>query len=259
MVFKIFGGDDKENKNVEFLRNNLYGDWIYINNEYLNTFNEILEKTVKKLGIKRFENYFVEINFDDRLKNILYVKGFIESSDDRPINQFSFEHNFQKIMKGFGTANINFIKILKYCNKFYVFFNIDLMLKKVKKQKKGKLLPLLLPPSGLSLSEIPYEINDMFKKLIERNGNLNCSNISTELFESLAKIDATCRLVSSELNKTQLNDTFKYFSLKNSEPKIDIKKNNPNTFELIIYIPDFSYTTLVPLTWDRISQITTLC
>ncbi|MBP1357829.1 MAG: hypothetical protein JZD40_05005 [Sulfolobus sp.] len=258
MIFKIFSNDAKNEKPTMFLQNNFYGEWIYINNDHLNTLNEILIKAVKKIGIKKYENYYIEINFDDKLKSLMYVKGFVKS-EGYPVNQLSFEHALKKNINDYGTANINVIKILRYCDEIYIFFNLDIIIKKFKKPKRGKLVPMLLPPSGLSSSEIPYNVDDLFRKLVERNGNLNCNNISTELFENIAKVDATCRSISTEINKQQLADAFKYFSSKNSEPKLDIKKNSSTGFQILIYLPNFNYKTLIPLVWDKITQFTALC
>ncbi|WP_338600661.1 hypothetical protein V6M85_12390 [Sulfolobus tengchongensis] len=246
LIFDIFKRDKNDDIKDPFYADD-YGEWLVIShNKPLIFISNLLQKSVKKAGLKNYDFYVIQYSEDEKIKNLASVKGMIASNGNIK------ELDLANAIKSSSSNNlaIGEIKIfkLKICGTLFIFFHIDVIVRNLKETKGN--VKLLFPPSGVSLYDIPYTLQSLMKSVIERNLGVSCniSEIDTGDGTKL-KVIAECRIQQALDSIEPLRKALEYFSL--SEPKISLNRQNTRQIELQIFINQLKTRTLIPLIWDR--------
>jgi hypothetical protein len=235
--------------------NDELGEWLLINNKYLAVFSKYLDKISKLENVKIKEKYIISYNNFEYMKNILSIKGLFI------INQNIGKINFEKSLnydQNISTS-VNILEKIKICNEYYIFYDIDTIIKNIKNYNIYS--KVLIPPLGINNNEIPLEINQLFKIMIESVVKTTCEDTLFDIDASnlITKITSICRNYNFNINELDFYIIFSYFSRNYKNIKINFKRINLNSIEINILIPEFKMKSLIPLVWSNITRIPISC
>ncbi|MEM0068436.1 MAG: hypothetical protein QXD56_06950 [Saccharolobus sp.] len=246
MIFDVFKRNkDNEIKNPFYVDD--YGEWIIVShNRVLLFVVSLLYKSIKKAGLKNYDLYIVQFTEDEKIKNLVNIKGMITASGN--VKELDLANTIKSSLESSGIVGEIKVFKLKICNTFFIFFYMD-FIAKVIKEVKGH-VKLLFPPSGISLYDIPYTFQSLLKILIEKNLGTSCSISDIDVGDGTRlKLVAECKIQQSIETIEPLRKALSYFSL--TEPKISINRVNTRQIELQIFINQLKTRALIPLIWDR--------
>ncbi|AWR97728.2 hypothetical protein DFR86_09330 [Acidianus sulfidivorans JP7] len=237
-MFDIF----KREKTKESYTVDELGEWIIIsNNSRLSLLYRLIERSVKKLGIKSFNLYIIHFSEDHEIRNLFSVKGFIRTKNI--LRESDFIHKLSEILSEYGILGEIDSSKLRFCNVNYIFFRFDILIKKNKKAKAN--VKVLLPPLGVKSIRIPYTSKELFKDIFENDSSSICSPNLDLKDDKNAKIVALC---SDNIDLENLKYALSYFT---KDFNISFKYSGVRNLEIQVNIKDFNKYALIPLLWDN--------
>ncbi|MDT7862285.1 MAG: hypothetical protein RRA45_08745 [Saccharolobus sp.] len=246
VIFDIFKKDKDEEIKEPFYTDD-YGEWIIIShNKFLIFISSLIYKSIKKAGLKNYDLYIIQYIEDEKIKNLINIKGMITASGN--VKELDLANIIKSSLGSNGIVGEIKVFKLKLCNSLFVFFNIDYMLKNLK-EVKGH-VKLLFPPIGVDLYNIPYSFQSLLKSIIEKNLGINCNISDVDIGDGTRlKLIAECKIQQTLDSIDQLKKALEYFSV--TEPKISVNRVNSRQIELQIFINQLKTRAFIPLIWDR--------
>ncbi|AOL16095.1 hypothetical protein BFU36_04440 [Sulfolobus sp. A20] len=246
MIFDIFKRD-KDSEVKDPFYTDEFGEWIIISHNKLLLFvYNLLVKSIKKIGLKNFELYIIQYSEDEKIKNLINVKGMIVTNGN--FKELELANAIKNNVDNHGF--IGEIKIFKFrlCGSLFIFFYIDLIVKNIT-EAKGH-VKVLFPPYGVNLYSVPYTFQSLLKDVIEKNLGLNCNLRDIEVGDGTRlKLLAECKVNQGLESVEPLKKALEYFSL--SEPKISTNRVSAKQIELQIFVNQLKTKALIPLIWDH--------
>ncbi len=246
MIFDIFKKDKNDEIKEPFYADE-YGEWLIVShNKPLVYISNILQKSIKKAGLKNHDLYVIQYIEDEKIRNLASIKGMICGNGN--IKELDLATTIKNSLS--DTLTVGEIKIfkLKICGILFIFFYIDVVVRNLKETRGS--VKLLFPPIGVSLYEIPYTLQSLIKSVIEKTLGVNCSVSEIDTGDGTRlKAVAECRIQQTLESIEPLKKALEYFSF--SEPKISLNRSNIRQIELQIFINQLKTKALIPLIWDR--------
>lgn len=230
-----------------------FGEWAIVgSNKELSFLVNTISKAVSKTGSKKNEIYVLQYLKDPVIPNLFSLKGMVETSYN--VSEMAFQDSLRKIFDDLGNVGeIRTVKV-RLCNDIFLFFNFNFIAKKVK-NSTGE-VKLLIPPLGVSSSQIPYTVEHLFNAMIGNEGD-QCS-VETDFMDSrMAKLTFNCKKV--HLDHFRVRESFSYFLDDAVGFRLKTRSSNPQTTEIEIVLLNLRRESLIPLLWDNFLSIYPSC
>ncbi|ADX85520.1 hypothetical protein [Saccharolobus islandicus] len=246
LIFDIFRKDKSEEVKQPFYADE-YGEWLVVShNKPLVYISNILQKSIKKAGLKNHDLYVIQYTEDEKIRNLVSLKGMICSNGN--VKELDLANAIKNSLSDNLTVGEMKIFKLKICGILFIFFYIDVIVRNLKETRGS--VKLLFPPMGVNLYEIPYTLQSLIKNVIEKTLGISCSVSEIDTGDGTRlKAIAECRIQQTLESIESLRKALEYFSL--SEPKISLNRTSVKQIELQIFINQLKTKTLIPLIWDR--------
>ncbi|BCU68341.1 hypothetical protein HS7_17780 [Sulfolobales archaeon HS-7] len=233
----------KHNDGKEMIYEDEFGEWLIIRrNKLLSTVFEIVADTVKSFHLKYHDVYFLSYNIHER------IPALVESKIMAVFFASPTKETFISKFHGRTEGKAEIVKLdvdeIACCNKRFFFLDTELLIKKVEKSKRN--IKLLLPPVGLSASEIPITLDYLISSFISKKCKASDGKIKNNQLLTLL----TCFNLEYELNENIIKDKLTYLGT----PSISIKRDpNLNRVEISVIINDLKYEKIIPLVWTKLA------
>ncbi|BCS94162.1 hypothetical protein L3N51_01798 [Metallosphaera sp. J1] len=230
-----------------------FGEWAIVgSNKELSFLVNTISKAVSKTGSKKNEIYVLQYLKDPVIPNLFSLKGMVETSYN--VSEMAFQDSLRKIFDDLGNVGeIRTVKV-RLCNDIFLFFNFNFIAKKVK-NSTGE-VKLLIPPLGVSSSQIPYTVEHLFNAMMGNEGD-QCS-VETDFMDSrMAKLTFNCKKV--HLDHFRVRESFSYFLDDAVGFRLKTRSSNPQTTEIEIVLLNLRRESLIPLLWDNFLSIYPSC
>ncbi|WP_148692284.1 hypothetical protein [Acidianus manzaensis] len=237
-MFDIF----KREKTKDSYVSDELGEWIIIsNNSKLSLLYKLIEKSIKKLGVKSFNLYIIHFSEDREIKNLFSVKGLIKTKN--MLREADFTQKLEDMLSEYGVLGEIDSSKLRFCNTNYIFFRFDILLKKMRKSKSD--VKVLLPPLGVKSMRIPYTSKELFKDIFENDSGSICTSNLDLKDDKNVRIVAIC---SDNIDLENLKYALSYFT---KDFNISVRYSGVRNLEVQVIIKDFNKNALIPLLWDN--------
>ncbi len=231
---------------------NELGEWIILSrNPEASFLYWLIQSTLKKAGIRKFDTYIVEFSKDEKIKNFISCKALVVSKQN--VREQDVVRYLSKISEDFGLLGETKVSKLRLCGDLFIFIYFDLVLRKVKNHRNS--VRLLLPPLGVKVSEIPYTPEELFSEMLSNLTNSNCVADFEVQETGHARIEATC-------DNLPQYESLKYAMAYFSDPleiKVSSRRANPMKNEVEIDVYNFRAKALIPLIWENFMHTYVQC
>ncbi|QKQ99307.1 hypothetical protein GWK48_01865 [Metallosphaera tengchongensis] len=248
MPWGFFRNKDKP----KFERDKL-GEWALVTaNKDLSFLTEVISKSLSRSGSKKNQIYILQFGKDSSIPGLFSIKGMVETSQN--LSENSFQDSLRKSFDDLGNlGEIRTVK-LRLCNDIFLFFNFNLFLKRIKTGNRE--VKLLVPPLGVSSSQIPYSPDRLFNTLIGAE-NDPCS-VESDLVDSrMMRLVFNCRKFT--LDHFRVKQSFSYFLDDMLGLRVKTKTTSSNSLELEVVLLNLKKEYLIPLLWDNFLTVYPSC
>ncbi|MCH1771268.1 MULTISPECIES: hypothetical protein [Metallosphaera] len=247
MPWNIFRKDKRRFERDKF------GEWAIVgSNRELSFLANTVSKAISKAGSRKNEIYILQYLKDPVIPNLFSLKGMVETSYN--VSEMTFQDSLRKVFDDIGNVGeIRTVK-LRLCNDVFLFFNFNFIARKIKNSTGD--VKLLIPPLGVSSSQIPYTVEHLFNAMMGSEGD-QCT-VETDFMDSrIAKVTFNCRKV--HLDHFRIKESFSYFLDSSLGLRLKTRTPNPQTTEVEIVLLNLRKESLIPLLWDNFLSIYPSC
>ncbi|MEL9969616.1 MAG: hypothetical protein QXR57_05295 [Metallosphaera sp.] len=241
---------DKEKRRFERDR---FGEWaIVTSNKDMSFVVNSISKSLSKIGLRKSQIYVLQYSKDNLIPNFFSVKGMIKTFQN--VSEALFQNSLRKTFDDLGNLGEIRTAKVRLCNEIFLFFNFNFVARKVRPSKCD--IKLLIPPLGVSSSQIPYTVEGLFNSMIGTDGD-PCL-VETDFMDSrIAKITFNCRKIN--LDEFRIRESFSYFLDDVLGLRVKTKSSDIHTTEIEIVLLNLKREYLIPLIWDNFLSIYPSC
>ncbi|WP_054836193.1 hypothetical protein [Metallosphaera hakonensis] len=204
-----------------------------------------------RLDLEKNQIYVLQFLKDNVIPGLFSIKGMVETSQN--ISEASFHYSLRKTFDEIGSlGEVRTVKV-RLCNDIFLFFNFNLIAKRM--HSFNSEVKLLVPPLGISSSQIPYSVEGLFNSIV--TSDESCS-VETDFMDSrIAKITLSCKRI--KVDEFRIRQSFSYFLDDMLGFRFKTRTPNPRVTEIEIVLLNLRREFLIPLLWDNFLSIYPSC